>query len=357
MASQQDIKNFAHGTLARWLEQHDIAPYRATQIFKWIYRRNVYCFSEMTDISKDLRQWLSSRLTISRLEPVHVEISGDGSRKYLFGLKDGHCVESVLIPERSHWTLCISSQVGCAMECKFCLSGTDGLVRDLEPAEIVNQVCAVQEDLSGPDPLTNIVFMGMGEPLANYNSVVQAIDTITNDNGLQFANRRVTLSTVGLVPRIEDLGHDTKVGLAVSLNAADNESRNALMPINRKYPIETLLSACSRFPLPSRRMITFEYVLIAGLNDRPEDAKRLANILRPLRAKINLIPFNPFEGSTFTTPDEETILVFQKILMDRHYIASIRRSKGSDIGAACGQLRTRSLPVGSATGQGYREMA
>jgi 23S rRNA (adenine2503-C2)-methyltransferase len=193
--------------------------------------------------------------------------------------------------------------------------------------------------------------MGTGEPLANYKSVVQAIDTITSNNGLQFANRRVTLSTVGLAPRIDDLGRDTKASLAVSLNAADNETRNALMPVNRTYPIEVLLSACRRFPLPSRRMITFEYVLIAGLNDRPEDAKRLARLLRPLRAKINIIPFNSVEGSAFTRPDEATILAFQKLLMDDHYTAIVRRSKGADIGAACGQLRLTSCSTKPAEDQ------
>jgi 23S rRNA (adenine2503-C2)-methyltransferase len=237
------------------------------------------------------------------------------------------------------------------MDCKFCLTGQGGFVRDLQPAEIVNQVCAVQDDVPPPNLLTNIVFMGTGEPLANYKSVVQAIDTITGNNGLQFANRRVTLSTAGLVPRIDDLGRDTKASLAISLNAADNKTRNALMPINRTYPIEVLLSACRRFPLPSRRMITFEYVLIAGLNDRPEDAKRLARILGPLRAKINIIPLNSFEGSAFRRPDEATILAFQKLLMDHHYTAIIRRSKGGDIGAACGQLRLTSCPTKRAKGQ------
>jgi 23S rRNA (adenine2503-C2)-methyltransferase len=293
----------------------------------------------MTDLSKDLRQWLSSEPAISSLEAEQIVVSEDGSKKYLFRLKDGHHVESVLIPERGHWTLCISSQVGCAMGCRFCLTGRGGLVRNLEPAEIVNQVCAVKEDLPHQDPLTNIVFMGMGEPLANYESVVHAIGTLTSNNGLQFSNRRVTLSTAGLVPRIDDLGKDVGVNLAVSLNATDDKTRSALMPINQTFPIETLLSACSRFPLPSRRMITFEYVLIAGVNDRLEDARRLATLLEPLRAKINLIPFNAFEGIGYERPPESAILAFQKILTDRHFTAPIRRSKGHDIGAACGQLR------------------
>jgi 23S rRNA (adenine2503-C2)-methyltransferase len=227
------------------------------------------------------------------------------------------------------------------MGCKFCLTGRGGLVRNLEPSEIVNQVCAVQEDLQGPNPLTNIVLMGMGEPLANYKSVVQAIGTIAGNNGLQFSSRRVTLSTAGLAPRIDDLGWDVKVNLAVSLNAADNDTRSRLMPINRTYPIEMVLSACRRFPLPPRRTIMFEYVLIAGVNDTPSDAKRLARLLRPLRAKINLIPFNPYEGAEFERPEEGAILAFQEVLLNLHYTAIIRHSKGCDICAACGQLSPR----------------
>jgi 23S rRNA (adenine2503-C2)-methyltransferase len=292
----------------------------------------------MTDLSKELRGFLSERLDITRLETEQVQTSEDGSRKYLFRLRDGQYVESVLIPEQGHWTLCISTQVGCAMGCRFCLTGHGGLVRNLEPSEIVNQVCAVRDDVQGETPLTNIVLMGMGEPLANYKNVVQAIETIAGNNGLQFSNRRVTLSTAGLVPRMDDLGRDVRVNLAVSLNAADNDTRSRLMPINQTYPIEKVLSACGRFPLPSRRTIMFEYVLIDGINDTPSDAERLAKLLRPLRAKINLIPFNPYKGAEFKRPEEDAILAFQEILLSRHYTAIIRRSKGSDICAACGQL-------------------
>jgi 23S rRNA (adenine2503-C2)-methyltransferase len=345
MFVRHDVKGFTEEDLERWLGQFDIAPYRAGQILRWIYHRGVYSFSHMTDLSKDLRGILSERLTISRLETEQVQASKDGSRKYLFRLKDGQHIESVLISEQGHWTLCISSQVGCAMGCRFCLTGRGGLVRNLEPAEIVNQVCAARDDLQDPSSLTNIVFMGMGEPLANYNSVVQAIRTITDNNGLQFSARRVTLSSAGLVPRIDDLGRDVKVNLAVSLNASDNDTRNKLMPINRTYPIEMLLSACRRFPLPSRRTIMFEYVLIAGVNDSPADAERLARLLRPLRAKINLIPFNPYEGTEFSRPEEDAILSFQQVLLDRHYTAIIRRSKGCDINAACGQLGARVSPM------------
>jgi len=341
MSARLDIRNFSDQGLIDWFQEHGIEAYRAGQVMRWIYHRKVRSFFQMTDLSKDLRQWFSERLTIGRLKPIRVQASMDGSKKYLFGLKDGHCIETVAIPERGHWTLCVSSQVGCAMGCKLCLTGRGGLVRNLEPAEIIGQVCTVQDDHGHDDPITNVVFMGMGEPLANYDSVVQALGTITSANGLQFSNRRVTISTAGLVPQLHQLGRDVRVNLAVSLNAADNKTRDQVMPVNRTYPIETLLGACRRFPLPSGRMITIEYVLICGVNDGLEDAKRLARLLRPLRAKINLIPFNPFVGSPFKRPEEAQILAFQKVLTDRHYTATIRRSKGADIRAACGQLRAK----------------
>lgn len=338
MSDPQDLKNFTEDALAAWLARYGAAPYRAGQILRWIYQKGAVSFSQMTDLSKDLRRCLSEQLVISNLDAERVQASKDGSRKYLFRLKDGHHVESVLIPQRDHWTLCISSQVGCPMACTFCLTGRMGWLRNLESSEIVNQVSAVRSDLPNSSALTNIVFMGMGEPLANYSSVIQAIRTLVGPNGLQFSGRRVTLSTSGLVPKLDDLGQAVTVNLAVSLNAADNETRNKLMPINRTYPIEMLLSACRRFPLPSRRMITFEYVLIAGMNDHPAHAERLAKLLRPIRAKINLIPFNPYEGCDFEKPSESAVLTFQKVLTDRHYTAIVRHSKGVDIGAACGQL-------------------
>jgi 23S rRNA (adenine2503-C2)-methyltransferase len=295
----------------------------------------------MTDLSKSLRRRLSEELRIGRLETMGVEQSRDGSRKYLFGLEDGNRIESVLIPEKSHWTICISSQVGCAYGCRFCLTGRGGLVRNLTAAEIISQVWEIQKRLQSGMRLTNTVLMGMGEPLANYDNVLAALRIVTANNGLKFSNRKVTISTAGLVPRIDQLGRDITVNLAVSLNAADNEKRDYLMPINRKYPLEILMNACKTFPLPRRRMITFEYILIDGINDAPEDARHLAQILRPLRAKINLIPFNPFKESDFKRPVESVILAFQKILVDHHYTVRIRYSKGADISAACGQLRGR----------------
>jgi 23S rRNA (adenine2503-C2)-methyltransferase len=334
-----DIKDLAKDQLLEWLKERKIAGYRASQILKWVYLRQQDTFDGMSDLGKDLRRLLSDHFTIRRLDRLHIENSRDGSRKYLFRLKDGNRIESVLIPEKDHYTLCISSQVGCAQGCRFCLTARCGFSRNLTVGEIVAQIRDIQPDLDESRPMTNLVLMGMGEPLANYRNVVNAIDIITGtDDGLRFSNRRVTLSTAGLVPKMAGLGRDTRVNLAVSLNATDNAVRDRLMPINRKYPIEVLLAACRDFPLPPRRRITFEYILLKGINDTLQDADRLAGLLRPIRAKINLIPFNEFKESPYFRPDEDTILQFQKILLEQNYTCVIRQSKGQDISAACGQL-------------------
>ncbi len=296
----------------------------------------------MTNLKKDLRQRLAAAFNIGRLKRRARETAADGTRKYLFELVDGECIESVLIPERDHFTLCLSTQVGCAQGCRFCLTASGGLGRNLTQGEILAQVRDIRRDLDQPGHLTNIVFMGMGEPLANYRNLIDAIGLLQDNKvGFGFSKRKITVSTAGLVPRLADLGRDTDVGLAVSLNATDNETRSRLMPINRRYPLEDLLAACRRYPLAPQRRITFEYILLAGINDSPADASRLAALLRPIRAKVNLIPFNEHSGSEFRCPDEDTILTFQKILVDRRYTAIIRRSKGRDISAACGQLRAR----------------
>jgi len=335
-----DIKTLSHTQLVTWLKDHGIRSFRADQIFKWIYHRQADTFHEMTDLNKALRQRLATHFTIDRLETVRTEDSADGSRKFLFRLADGELIESVLIPERGHDTLCISSQVGCAMGCRFCLTGRAGLIRNLTAAEIISQVRDVKRTMSDPDRLTNIVFMGMGEPFANYENLMGALRVLTdNDRGLRFASRRVTVSTAGLVPAIERFGTESPVNLAVSLNAADGKTRDLLMPVNRRYPMDRLLEACTRYPLKPHRRITFEYILIKGINDSPADAERLAKLLRPVRSKINLIPFNPHEGSRFERPAPETIDAFLQVLLDRHYTAIVRKSKGQDISAACGQLR------------------
>jgi 23S rRNA (adenine2503-C2)-methyltransferase len=334
-----DIKELTNDQLILWLQSKGLEPYRAVQILKWIYLRQADTFDIMTDVGKQIRGLLSRHFSIARLETARIEISQDGSKKYLFKLNDGKYVESVLIPEKDHYTLCISSQVGCAQGCRFCLTARGGLVRNLTRGEIIAQVRDISKCLGGSKRLTNIVFMGMGEPLANYSNVVSAINTITDSNGLGFSSRRLTVSTAGLVPKLSDLGRDTTVNLAISLNATDNKTRNMLMPINRKYPLEKLLDACAGYPLLSRRRITFEYVLIKGVNDSIKDAKRLVKLLRPIRAKINLIPFNEYEGSEFNRPEESAILNFKETLNKNNYTAIIRYSKGQDISAACGQLR------------------
>jgi len=338
-AEMKDIKDLSFEELVDWLDARGLAAYRADQVFKWVYRRQTDSFAEMTNLGKATRALLTESFDIGRLDVAAVEKSRDGSRKYLLQLKDGCHIECVLIPEKGHDTLCISSQVGCALGCRFCLTARGGLVRNLTSGEIIAQVRDVMHAV--PERrLTNIVVMGMGEPLANYRNIVKAIGIITNaDRGLGISGRRFTLSTAGLASRLADLGRDTDVNLAVSLNAADDATRNRLMPINRKFDLTALLDACARYPLKPRRRITFEYILIAGINDSNADARRLAALLAPLRAKINLIPFNEHPGSPFKRPDEIRVRQFQEILASKHYTAIVRYSKGQDISAACGQLK------------------
>jgi 23S rRNA (adenine2503-C2)-methyltransferase len=341
---KHNILELDRNQLTRWLGDQGIASYRANQILKWIYLRQADRFDLMTDIAKDIRSLLEEQFTIRRLQIENIETSIDGSRKYLFKLADAKYIESVLIPERDHYTLCISSQVGCAQNCRFCLTASGGFQRNLSKAEIVSQVRDIKNDLKDSTLLSNLVFMGMGEPLANYKSLVAAIEVITDNSlGLGFAGRRVTVSTAGLVSRLADLGRDTRVNLAVSLNAADNATRSRLMPINRKFPIEKLLKACEHFPLRGGRRITIEYVLLKDVNDSVKDAERLARLLRPIKSKINLIPFNAHEGCRYQRPGEDTILRFQKVLIDHNYTVMIRQSKGQDISAACGQLAAKGL--------------
>jgi len=327
--------------LEQWFEARGLRSYRAGQVFNWIYRKQVDTFSAMSDLSKEVRELLDASFSMDRLEVVTTVTSRDGSIRYLFRLSDGHTIESVLMPETDHSTVCISTQVGCAQGCAFCLTGAGGFVRNLTAGEIISQVRDIQRVAArGMPRLSNIVFMGMGEPLANYEAVVQSIGILTDaSHGLGFSSRKVTLSTVGLVPKILQLGQDVVVNLAVSLNAADNETRDRLMPVNRVYPIERLMAACKGYALPHRRRITFEYILMEGINDRVSDALRLVRLLHGIRAKVNLIPFNEHEGSNFRRPSEDAILKFQSVLMEKGLTAIIRNSRGQDIGAACGQLR------------------
>ncbi len=323
-----------------WVKNCSLETYRAKQIRQWVFGHHVESFEGMTNISKELRNYLSSNAIISQLKIAKTEISLDGTKKFLFRLEDGNSIESVLIPEKNHYTACISSQVGCALGCKFCLTARQGFIRNLKSSEIINQVIQIRQLMDKADKLTNIVFMGMGEPLANYEAVKKAIKNIISPDALNFSRRRVTLSTCGLVPGIERVGRELPINLAISLNAADDKTRNLLMPINRKYPLKRLVDTLIHFPLPSGRRITFEYILIKDINDRLSDATNLAKLLKNIRAKINLIPFNLYNGSPFEAPDEGRILAFQDELIRKNFTVTIRKSKGSDISAACGQLIT-----------------
>jgi len=277
---------------------------------------------------------------ISTLHPLLVEEAKDGTRKFLFQLEDGNRIESVLIPDRSRLTLCVSTQVGCALGCRFCLTGKTGWKRDLMASEILNQILAVRETLGDKASITNIVLMGMGEPLVNYKNTLKAIELMTHPDAFKFSSRRVTLSTAGLIPELEQLSKEKiSFRLAISLNASDEETRSHLMPINRRYPLKKLLEACRRFPLRPRTRITFEYVMLEGINDSSQDAKRLLKILKGIPSKINLIPLNEAPGIPFKRPSEQKIKQFQEILMEGGLTAIVRTSKGAEISAACGQLQ------------------
>ena len=333
-----DLKGLNAYEMEEWAVGLGLETYRGRQVRNWLMKRLARSFNEMSDLPKSLRTLLNEKADITHLEKVKTLVSKDGTKKYLFKLTDNLFIESVLIREKDHFTLCISSQAGCALGCRFCLTAEQGLKRNLKSSEIIDQVIQVKRSMDTPDRLTNIVLMGMGEPLANYDAVLKAICNFISDDGMNFSHRKVTLSTCGLVPQMKQLGKDITINLAISLNAADNETRSFLMPINRKYPLESLISACRDFPLPKRRMITFEYILIKDINDSDEDALKLASLLSGIRSKINLIPLNQFPGSDLSPPSLENTLHFQETLINNHFTAIIRKSKGKDIMAACGQL-------------------
>lgn len=335
--------------------------YRGMQVFRWIHQRGVLDPEQMSDLPKALRQKLAAEGLSDPLNLVKEHLSEDTTRKLLIRLHDGKEIESVLIPQRIQseadvvqldeedlaedkqdavFTECISTQVGCAQGCVFCASGQAGLKRNLTVSEIVSQVILGRRQLKEGERLRNVVLMGMGEPLANYDNVARALVLITHPDGLGLSRRRVTLSTSGLVPQIDRLGQEFagQVQLAVSLHQVDNERRSALMPVNRKYPIEELLAALRRYPMPKRRRITIEYTLVAGQNDSLDDAGKLARLLRGIPVKVNLIPMNPIDASALGPSDWTTVDRFQQVLIDRGIATFVRRRKGSDIAAACGQL-------------------
>ncbi len=319
-------------------------PFRADQVMQWIYRRGSDSFDDMTNISKDLRVRMAEHFFIRTPELVTEQVSADGTRKWVLRLDGGNAIETVYIPEEGRATLCISSQVGCAMDCSFCSTAQQGLNRNMTTAEIIAQVWFAARTLGGDFQnervISNIVFMGMGEPLANYNAVLPAIRILLDDFGFGLSKRRVTVSTSGLVPFMDRLRGDVDTALAVSLHAPTDELRNQLVPINRKYPIADLLAACKRYTEGKDRKthIVYEYVMLDGINDKPEHARALAKLLGDMPAKVNLIPFNPFPQAQYKRSKPEVIQAFAKILRDRKIVATTRKTRGDDIDAACGQL-------------------
>ena len=318
-------------------------PFRARQLMKWIYKRGASDFSAMTDLARDFRGLLEQHAEIRPPEIVTVQHSADGTRKWMLRMDAAQGIEMVFIPEPGRGTLCISSQVGCALDCSFCSTGQQGFNRNLSVAEIVGQVWLAKRELGfrpGEDRIiSNVVFMGMGEPLANYRNVLPAIELMLDDRGFELSRRRVTLSTSGLVPQIYRLAEDCNVALAVSLHAPNDELRDQLVPINRKHPIRELLESCWHYlEQQNGRSITFEYVMLDGVNDSPAHALELARLLRGRAAKVNLIPFNTFPGTQYRRSPPEAISRFRDLLNARGVTATTRRTRGGDIDAACGQL-------------------
>ena len=338
-----DVADLELPELEATLAQLGRPAFHARQIFQWIYRRGVTDFGLMTDLPRDLREQLGEHFRVGTPEVVRGEQSSDGTTKFLLELADGKQIESVCIPDSPGDTFCISTQVGCAMRCAFCLTGKMGIDRNLTAAEIVGQVRVLARSLALLDQRFNIVLMGMGEPLHNYDATMKALRILSSEHGFGVSPRRVTLSTVGVLPALERLATEPFMpNLAISLHSTTEEQRDLLVPINRKYGIEELLDACRRFPLKRRQRITFEYVMLAGVNDTPEDARRLARLLSGVQAKVNLLPLNEAAGIPFERPSDEAINRFGKILADRGVTVSVRKSRGRDIRAACGQLITES---------------
>jgi 23S rRNA (adenine2503-C2)-methyltransferase len=334
---RRDILELSLAELEAWCAERGLPRYRAAQVSAWVFQRGARDFSAMTNVSRTLRDELAASFTVGSLELIDVSRSCDGTQKLLFRLRDGATIESVLIPDGARLTLCVSTQVGCAMGCTFCATATLGFRRHLTRGEIVEQLLLARP-LASSERVTNLVFMGMGEPLHNYAATVGAIETLTAGWGVDFSHRRITVSTVGLVPEMQRLLEDTQVHLAVSLTSVDETTRRELMPITKKYSVADLLAACRALPVPRRERITFEYVLLAGVNDGVEDARALGRALAGIRCKVNLIPFNPFPGSSLSRSDDVSVARFQDVVRRAGVHATVRESRGPDIAAACGQL-------------------
>jgi len=337
-----NVKDLTFEELKDFVKELGLEPYRAKQIARWVYKKRVPSFFDMTDLSKETRELLSKKAKIDVLKTVKVEESSDGTRKYLFELEDGNRIESVFIPERSWNTLCVSTQVGCPVGCKFCLTAKDGFTRNLTAAEIVDQYIQVQRDVGEERRISNVVFMGMGEPLLNFDNVKKAVEIMTHRDMLDLSTRKITVSTVGIVPGIERMAREmNKVKLAVSLHATNDAVRSRIVPLNEKWNLKEIFRALRKYPADNVRRIMIEYVMLNGVNDSERDAYELVKLIKGLKVKVNLIPFNPYPGAPFKPTPREKIEKFQKILWDNNVAAFIRDSRGQDISAACGMLRTK----------------
>ena len=345
-----DLVGLDRAGLAEEMAAFGAEPFRARQLWHWIYHRGATDFAAMTNLAKGFRERLAARYRLGRPEVSRALASSDGTRKWLIRFADGQEVETVHIPEADRGTLCVSSQVGCTLNCSFCHTGTQRLVRNLGAAEIVGQIMVARDALGEwPSPptdrqLTNIVLMGMGEPLYNYENVAAALKIVMDPEGLAVSRRKITLSTAGVVPMLSRVGAELGVNLAVSLHAVSDELRDELVPLNRKYPLRELLDACRSYPGSSNaRRITFEYVMLKGVNDSPAEAKELVRLLRGIPAKVNLIPFNPWPGAPYECSTATAIAAFSDIVFAAGYSAPIRTPRGRDILAACGQLKSQSV--------------
>jgi 23S rRNA (adenine2503-C2)-methyltransferase len=342
--TKTNLLEFDRKTLQDFFDRQGEKPYRSTQVLQWIHQYGILDFEEMTNLSKTCRAHLVEQAEIKLPEISTEQISRDGTHKWLLKLHDGNCIETVFIPEDDRGTLCVSSQVGCALNCSFCSTGAMGFSRNLSVAEIIGQVWVAVRQLSHNHKLhdrqiTNVVMMGMGEPLLNYDNVLKAMNIMMDDYAYGLSKYRVTLSTSGLVPIMNQLATDSDCALAVSLHAANDELRNTLVPINKKYPLSELMAACKNFfSEHKRRKVTFEYTMLRGVNDTPKDAHQLAHLLADLPCKLNLIPFNPFPNTQYTCSKQEVMLAFRDILMKAGINTTIRKTRGHDIDAACGQL-------------------
>lgn len=344
-----NLLDFDAESLTAWFAERGEKPFRARQVLRWMHRFGEDDFGQMTDIAKSLRAILTEEAEVRGPTPVRDSTAEDGTRKWLLDVGGGNAVETVFIPEANRGTLCISTQVGCALECAFCATGRQGFNRNLSTAEIIgqlwhaNRVLGAVRQADAGDPaeriISNVVLMGMGEPLANLDNVVAALNLMLDDNAYGLSRRRVTVSTTGIVPAMDRLRETAPVALAVSLHAPNDELRDRLVPINRKYPLKALMAACKRYLKDAPRdFITFEYVLLDGVNDRDTHAHALLALVKSIRCKFNLIPFNPFPSSGFQRPHHERVRRFQEILMAAGVVATVRRTRGDNINAACGQL-------------------